>query len=253
MIKERIYGPTKTVVLGGTAVGMLCPGCHYSMVAKVLCEVLDELDIAGRSIMVSGIGCSSGLDWQMAIDNIMQAHGPAPAVASGIKRVLGDEVIVFTQQGDGDCAAIGMGYLIGAASRSEKITVFMLNNGMYAMTGGQLAPTTLMGQVTTTSPEKRDPSSGYPLHVPELMATIKGVAYSARTAFTTPANYLRSKKYLKTAFQKQIDNVGLSFVEILSTCPVGWGKSPIESIKWVKETVIKEFPLGEFKNVDKID
>ncbi|MDY6844175.1 MAG: thiamine pyrophosphate-dependent enzyme [Thermodesulfobacteriota bacterium] len=254
MMKERIYGPTKLMapMIAAQRI-MFCPGCQHGMTQKIICEVLEEMDIAGRSIVVSGVGCTTALGSVIGIDNIMYAHGPSPAVASGIKHVLGDDVVVFTQQGDGDCAAIGMGFLVGAAARSEKITVIMMNNGIFAMTGGQLAPTTLMGQMTTTTPEKRDSSFGYPLHVPELLATIKGVAYSARGAYTTPANYQRTKKYLKTAFQKQMDNVGLSFIEILSTCPVGWRMSPVEAIKWIEQSVIQEFPLGEFRNVDRID
>ena len=223
------------------------------MTRKILCEVMDEMDIAGRCIAVSGVGCYTVLGSMLGTDNVMFGHGPSPAVATGIKRCSGKETIVFTLQGDGDCAAIGAGFLIGAASRADKITVIMMNNGMFAMTGGQLAPTTLMGQETTTTPEKRGPDFGYPLHVPEMLATIKGVAYSARGSFTTPANYQRTKEYLKTAFQKQIDNVGLSFLEILSTCPVGWRMSPVEAIKWVETSVAQEYPLGEFRNVDKID
>ena len=254
MLKEKIYGPTKS--LGGLDVKgmmMICPGCYHGMARKVVCEVLDEMDIAGKAVASFGIGCHSSLSWLMKVDSIIYAHGPAPTVATGVKRVLGDKAMVFTIQGDGDCAAIGAGYLMGAAARAEKITVLMLSNALYGTTGGQLAPTTLMGQYTSTTPYNRDSSSGYPLHVPELMATIKGVAYSARGAFTTPAQYRKTKKYEKMAFQKQIDMVGLSFVEMLVTCPTHWRKTPAEAVKWVGKEVIKEYPLGVFKNVDKIE
>lgn len=250
MIKEKIYPASKSFpALAGQ---MYCPGCHHSMAGKVLCEVLGEMDIAGRCIMVSGVGCYTSLGGQIGTDNVMLSHGPSPAVATAIKRCVGKETIVFTVQGDGDCAAIGAGFLIGAASRADKITIIMLNNGMFSMTGGQLAPTTLMGQETTTTPEKRDPDFGYPLHVPEMLATIKGVAYCARGSFSTLANYRRTKGYLKTAFQKQIDDVGLSFLEILTTCPVGWRMTPVEAVERVDKVIVQEYPLGEFKNVDKI-
>ena len=254
MKKEKIYGPTES--LGGLDVKgmmMICPGCYHGMARKVVCEALDEMDIAGKAVASFGIGCHSSLSWLMKVDSIIYAHGPAPTVATGVKRVLGDKAMVFTIQGDGDCAAIGAGYLVGAAARAEKITVLMLSNALYGTTGGQLAPTTLMGQYTSTTPYNRDSSSGYPLHVPELMATIKGVAYSARGAFTTPAQYRKTKKYVKMAFQKQIDRVGLSFVEMLVTCPTHWRKTPVEAVRWAGKEMIKEYPLGVFKNVDKIE
>ena len=184
----------------------------------------------------------------------MAAHGRCPDAATGIKRIYHGRPIVFTIQGDGDCIAIGTESLIHSGARSEKITVIMVNNGNYGTTGGQLAPTTVTGQVTTTTPEGRDPNrDGYPIHAAELVAQIKGTVYSARGAVNTPANFQRTEKYVKTAFQKQIDNVGFSFVEILSACPAGWRKTPLESLKWIEERMIPEFPLGEFKNIDRIE
>jgi len=174
-------------------------------------------------------------------------------VATAIKRVLRDEPIVFTVQGDGDCVAIGAGSLFNAVARAERISVFMVNNANFGTTGGQLAPTTLMGQVTTTTPRGRTPAEGYPVHVPEVLVNFKGVAYAARGAVHTPANYQRTKRYLKTAFQKQIDGVGFSFVEILAACPPDWHMTPVESLRFIEEKMIPEFPLGEFKNVDRID
>ena len=151
-------------------------------------------------------------------------------------------------------AAIGLGYLVNAAARGEKLTVFMINNANYGTTGGQMAPTTITGQITTTTPEGRDPKAhGYPLHVPELLASMKGVAYCARGALNNPANYQRTKRYMKMALQKQIDDIGFSFVDILSACPPDWHLTPVESLRWIEEKMIPEFPLGEFKNVDRIE
>ena len=240
-------------MLSKEMVGQLsfCSGCQYPVTQRVLAEVIEELGIANRVVGINSIGCG-GRYWQSFSDvNIVQhAHGTAPSVAAGIKRALHGEPIVITTQGDGDCTAIGAGYLINAAARAEKITVIMINNGGYAMTGGQMGTTSLIGQVTTTTPEGRDPSHGFPLHMPELLATIKGVAYAARCALNTPANYLRFKKNTKTAIQIQIDNIGFSFVEVLTACPIMHKMSPVESLAWIDEMMIAEFPLGEFKSVE---
>ncbi|MDY6835135.1 MAG: thiamine pyrophosphate-dependent enzyme [Chloroflexota bacterium] len=229
-----------------------CAGCHHPSVERLICEVVEELEIADKTIAISGVGCSTRFTVPVDLDGLVTAHGRAPDAATGIKRVHPD-AMVFTVQGDGDCIAIGAGPLIGAVSRAERITVIMVNNANFGTTGGQMAPTSLMGQVTETTPQGRSASTGYPMHVPELLATVKGVAYCARCTVHTPANYQRTKKYVKSAFQKQLDNVGFSFVEILAACPPNWRMSPIQCLKWIEETMIPEFPLGEFKNVDKIE
>lgn len=220
---------------------------------RVIAEVLDELGIDGKTIAVIGIGCNGYISYALNIDRVLGAHGRAPDTATAIKRLRPD-TIVFTSQGDGDCIAIGAGSFIAALTRGETITIVMCNNANYGTTGGQMAPTTLMGQVTTTTPKGRDAvMGGYPVHTAELAATFRGVAYSARSALNSPANYQRTKRYLKTAFQKQTDQAGLSFVEVLLACPTNWHLSPVESLKWIEEKMIPEFPLGEFKNIARIE
>lgn len=252
MVRERVYG-TSPLKRGVAKVFPRCPGCTTGLVEKAVLEVLEETGLAGKAILIPGIGCHITIMPEVGIDAIQNAHGPAPAVATGVKHAHFGDALVFTVQGDGDCAAIGAGYLVNAAARSEKITVFMVNNAVYGTTGGQMAPTTLLGQVTTTTPYRRDTRSGYPTHVAELVAGIRGVAYSARASLSSPANYQRAKKAIKTAFQKQMDGVGFSFVEFLSTCPTNWHLSPVDSLKWIDEEMTREFPLGEFKNVDCIE
>jgi len=229
-----------------------CPGCQHPTAGRLIAEALDDLGVAEKVIGVTGIGCSAGALALLNVDVVLGAHGRAPDIATAAKRLRPD-ALVFTCQGDGDCIAIGAGPFIGALTRGEKFTVIMCNNANYGTTGGQLAPTTLAGQVTTTTVGGRDPFvEGYPAHVAELAALFRGTAYSARGALNTAANYQRTKKYVKTALQKQLDGVGFSFVEILSACPPNWHMSPVEAVKWVGETMIVEFPLGEFKNVDSL-
>jgi len=250
MKKEQVWATPKTMVMPAPG----CPGCQHPTIGRIIAEVLDELDIAEKVIGITGIGCASGAIALLNIDVVLGAHGRAPDEATAIKRLSPPDTIVFTTQGDGDCIAIGAGPFIGALTRGEKFTIIMCNNANYGTTGGQLAPTTLMGQVTTTSTGGRDPvMGGYPAHTAELAAMFRGVCYSARGALNTPANYKRTKGYIKTAFKKQIDDVGLSFVEILSACPPNWHLTPVESIKWIEEKMIPEFPLGEFKNIDRIE
>ena len=230
-----------------------CAGCHSPIVERIICEVVSEMGIEGNVICVTGIGCSALANFLFDLDSLKVAHGRPVDVATGVKRALHGRPVVFTLQGDGDCVGIGGGALIAAASRAEKITVIMANNAVYGQTAGQMAPTTLLNQVTTTSPLGRDPGiQGYPIHAAELVASIKGTAYSVRTAVNNPTNYQRTKKCLKVAFQKQMDNVGFGFVEILEACPTLWRMSPIESLQWLENELMAEFPLGEFKNVDKI-
>lgn len=228
----------------------LCPGCQHGVVVHAVLDVLEEMGLDGSAIAVSGVGCAAGIQITI-LDAVMGSHGGAPDTATAIKR-LRPENLVFTFQGDGDCVAIGGGALIGALTRGEKFTIIMSNNTNYGTTGGQLAPTTLTGQTTPTCPNGRNPDTeGYPVHTAELVASFKGVSYSARGAVNTPANYRRTRKYIKTAFQKQLDNKGLSFVEVIAACPPNWHMRPVECLDWIEEKVIQEFPLGEFKDVDK--
>ena len=249
--KELIYAPSQ-YRLG--AQSPACPGCGSPLACNIIMDSLEEMGIIENSIVVIGVGCTGMGFFGTKIDMTFCAHGPAPSVAAGIKQGNYDKSIVFTIQGDGDCAAIGAGYLVNSAVRGDKITIIMCNNTNYGTTGGQMAPTTLIGQKTTTTPEGRiGAKQGYPLHVPEMIAPMKGVAYSARGSIHNFASYQRTKKYVKKGFQKQIDGVGLGFVEVLTACPVNWHMTPVEAMKWIEEEVVPEYPLGEFKNVDSID
>ncbi|MFC1944039.1 thiamine pyrophosphate-dependent enzyme [Chloroflexota bacterium] len=233
--------------------GRHCPGCHDPILERIICEVIEELGIEGETIQVNGIGCASRGWAEIDVDSLQTAHGRTPNAASAIKRIYPDR-IVFTMSGDGDCCAIGMESLMQAALYGEKISTIMVNNTQYGTTGGQMGPTTMVGQITTTTQEGRKVENcGYPLHAPELLANIKGVAYTARGAVNSPANFGRTRKYIKTAFQKQIDRVGFSFIEVLSACPVNWHMTPVEATRWLTENMLPEFPLGEFKDVDSIE
>lgn len=227
-----------------------CPGCHYGIITRVICESLEELGIAGRAIGLAGVGCSYGSKpLHIDVDWISCPHGRAPAMATAIKRIHPD-AIVFTAQGDGDLGAIGLGAFMSALLRGEKLTTIFLNNAGYGQTGGQMAPTTIMGMRTTTTSEGRNETHGYPLHAAELAASMKGVAYSARVSVNTPANFQRAKKAVRTAFQKQIDRTGYGFVEFLSACPSVWGLSPVDCLTFIAENMIAEYPLGEFQNLN---
>ncbi|MEE4354802.1 MAG: thiamine pyrophosphate-dependent enzyme [Desulfatiglans sp.] len=229
-----------------------CPGCQYPVIARVVYDTIDELGVGGRTILINSSACGHGIMLTTSMDAMFPNHGQGIDVATGVKR-LRPECFVVSYGGDGDIAAIGAGAFVNAAQRAEKYTVIMVNNGHFAMTGGQLAPTTLMEQVTTTSPKGRRSEMGYPARMPEMIATVEGTVYSARGAVNSPANYQKAKRYIKRAFQKQIDNVGFSFVELLSACPTGWHMSPRASIKWIEEKMIPKLPLGEFKNIDRIE
>ena len=232
---------------------LFCPGCQTPVVARIIAEVLDELGIGDKAIMVGCVGCGGILIGGFDLDRVSPAHGRGPDVATAIKRIY-PESIVFTVQGDGDCIAIGSSSLIGALTRAEKITIIMVNNTNFGTTGGQLGPTTIVGQVTTTSPEGRNPGvEGYPAHAAEMVATFKGVAYSARGSLHTPASYQHTKKYIRTAFERQMDGVGTSFVEVITACPTNWHLTPVQSLKYIEEQVIPEFRLGEFRNVTSIE
>ncbi len=230
-----------------------CPGCHNGIIHRIVMEVIEELDIAGRAIGLIGIGCCCTIVRGMDIDSIFALHGRCLPVGAAVKRGLPDAV-VFDIEGDGGLGAIGLGHFVSSCNRGDKITTLFVNNGSYGRTGGQMAPTTLSGVRTTTSPYGRDPVvSGFPFHAAELAAIMEGTAYSARVSVHTPANRQRAKKAVKTAFQKQLDGVGFSLVEILCACPANWELTPVESLKFIEEKMIPIFPLGEFKNIDSID
>lgn len=224
-----------------------CPGCTHGITHRLLAECLDELDLRERAIGICPVGCSVLAYDYFNFDTLEAAHGRAPAIATGIKRLLPDRCVI-TYQGDGDLASIGMGEIVHAALRAENITVVFINNAVYGMTGGQMAPTTLLGQVTTTSPYGRSvEQAGYPVKMAELLSQSEGSAYIARTAVNTPANVIRTKKALKKAFQTQMKGLGFTMVEILSTCPTNWGVTPAEAMNWVSDKMIPYYPLGEFK------
>lgn len=223
-----------------------CPGCLHGVAHRLIAEVLDELGLTENTIMVAPVGCSVFAYEFFHVDGTVAPHGRATAVATGIKRSLPDR-IVFTYQGDGDLAAIGTGETIHTANRGEKITTIFINNAIYGMTGGQMAPTSLVGMKTTTSPYGRDPEqAGYPIHVCEVLQNLKGVAYLERVSLLSPKEIIQAKKAIKKAFIVQEKRLGYSLVEIISTCPTNWGLSPVESLQWAKEKLLAEFPLKVF-------
>lgn len=228
-----------------------CPGCTHGIVHRLVAEVLEEMGEVDNSIVVSSVGCSVLSFDYFNVDGISAAHGRAPATATGIKRVL-PESIVFTYQGDGDLAAIGAAEIIHAAHRNEDLTVIFVNNAIYGMTGGQMAPTTLVGQKTTTSPYGRSiANEGSPLLVSEMLATIPGSTYIERTSVHDAVNVRKTKKAIRKAFEVQKNNQGFSLVEILGTCNIGWGVTPVESLKFVKEQMMPYYPIGLKKDATK--
>jgi len=224
-----------------------CPGCTHGMIHRITAECLDELDLLPRAVGVAPVGCSVLAYEYFNIDMFEAAHGRAPAVATGAKRAR-PECIVFTYQGDGDLVSIGGNEILHAANRGEKITVIFVNNAIYGMTGGQMAPTTLAGQRTTTCPDGRDvEETGHPIRMAELLATLQTPAFVARGSSHDPKHLLKTKKLIKQAFQHQRDGTCFSFVEVLSTCPTNWGLTPQESCDWVQDHMIPQFPLGVLK------
>jgi len=216
-------------------------------------EVLDEMDMLGHTIGCGPIGCSVMAHKFMNVDMCESAHGRAPSVASGIKRVHPDN-LVFTYQGDGDLASIGTAEIIHAAARGENITTFFINNAIYGMTGGQMAPTTLLGQKSTTSQAGRDSAqAGFPMRVSELLATLDGAVYVERVALNTPGNVNKAKKAVQKAFDVQQKKLGFSFVEFVSTCPTNWGVTPVQAMDFLKEQLIPFYPLGVFKKPEGVD
>jgi len=224
-----------------------CPGCTHGIAHRLIAEVLQEMGLIGKTIGVASVGCSIFSYNYLGFDYAEAAHGRAPAMATGIKRVLPDRV-VFTYQGDGDLASIGMGEIIHAVARGENITVIFINNTNYGMTGGQMAPTTLPGQKTTSSPAGRDVETmGFPIRVAELLSSLEGGGYIVRRSLHDPKNIRKAKQAIRLAFEAQVRGLGLSMVELLSTCPTNWGVTPIEAMKWVEDNMLPFYPLGDFK------
>ena len=227
-----------------------CPGCTHGIVHRLVAETIDELDIEGNTVGIAPVGCSVFAYNYFNCDMIEAPHGRAPAVATGVKRTHPDTV-VFTYQGDGDLAAIGTAETVHSATRGENITIIFINNCIYGMTGGQMAPTTLEGQVTTTSPYGRNPKiQGNPIRVCELLSTLDGVAYATRVSVDTPANVRKAKAAIKKGFQNQIDKKGFSIIEVLSTCPTNWGLSPKDALQWLRDNMMEHYPLGVYKDID---
>jgi 2-oxoglutarate ferredoxin oxidoreductase subunit beta len=224
-----------------------CPGCTHGVIHRLIAEVIDELGLRGRTIGVAPVGCAVFAYNYFNLDGCVAAHGRAPAVATGLKRALPGHV-VFTYQGDGDLASIGGNEILHAAARGEKLTVVFVNNTVYGMTGGQMAPTTLPGQVTTSSPGGRAvPQQGYPLHITEMLAHAPGVAYAVRRSVHSPAEIRRAKKAIRAAFRAQVEGLGLALVEILSTCPTNWRMTPAAALEHLRNEVAAVYPLGDFK------
>jgi len=225
-----------------------CPGCGHGVIHRLIAEVIDELEIAGKIVAVTAIGCSVRM-WQHFTYDMCQAlHGRAPAVATGLRRALPPDRVIFTYQGDGDLAAIGTAETVHAAARGENITVFFVNNGVYGATGGQLAPTTILGQKTTSTPYGRDATlAGYPIRVCELLSSLDGANYLARVGIFDASSVTQARRAIKKAFESQMEGKGFSLVEFLSPCPTNLKLSPIEAIQWVKEKMTSFFPLGEYK------
>lgn len=224
-----------------------CPGCTHGIIHRLVAECIDELDLRESAVGVCPVGCAVLAYDYFNCDMLEAAHGRAPAIATGVKRMLPDN-LVFTYQGDGDLASIGMAEIVHASARGENISVIFVNNTIYGMTGGQMAPTTLVGQVTSTSPYGRKvEEAGYPVRMAELLSINEGSAYICRAAVNNPANVLKTKKAIKKAFLTQLEGKGFSMVEVLSTCPTNWGMSPVEAMARVEKEMIPYYPLGEFK------
>ena len=230
-----------------------CPGCGHGVAHRLVAEAMDHFDITERTVGVAPVGCAVLMYDYFNCDIIEAPHGRPPAVATGMKRSRPD-LVIFAYQGDGDLASIGLAEIVHAANRGENITVIFVNNTVYGMTGGQMAPTTLLGQATTTSPYGRNfNADGYPIRMAEMIATLEGVSYVARMALDTPANILKARKSVFKGFEMQLNNIGFAFVELLATCPTNWGMDSSEAVRRVREELIPYFPLGVFKEKDTAD
>ncbi|MEW6368091.1 MAG: thiamine pyrophosphate-dependent enzyme [Acidobacteriota bacterium] len=244
---ETVFSKPTALAAGQTH---YCPGCTHGVIHRLVAEVVDELGLRERTIGIAPVGCSVLAYNYFTTDFHEASHGRAPAVATGIKRARPD-LIVFTYQGDGDLASIGMAEIVHCANRGEKVTVVFVNNAIYGMTGGQMAPTTMPGQVATTCPLGRDVNlAGYPIRVAELVSTLRTPSFVARAAVHTPLHAVQAKAALRTAFKYQAENRCFTLVEVLSTCPTNWGVPPVEATKWLAENMMPYYPLGVFKTPD---
>ncbi|HOQ69925.1 MAG TPA: thiamine pyrophosphate-dependent enzyme [Anaerolineaceae bacterium] len=244
VIEEQVYNRPDSFVDVSTH---YCPGCTHGTAHRLIAEVIDEMGLKGKTIGVASVGCSVFAYNYFDVDFVQAPHGRAPAMATGVKRVL-PERVVFTYQGDGDLASIGTAEIVHAAARGENISVFFLNNTNYGMTGGQMAPTTLPGQKTTSSPRGRDvETQGYPVKASEMISTLDGASYVVRRSLHDPKSIRLAKKAIRTAFEVQIRGLGFSLVELLSTCSTNWGMTPVESMHWLENNMVPCFPLGDFK------
>jgi 2-oxoglutarate ferredoxin oxidoreductase subunit beta len=226
-----------------------CAGCGHGVIQRLIAELIDEMGLRERTIITNPVGCAIWMDADFDCDSVQPAHGRTPAAATGIKRVCPD-CLVICYQGDGDIAAIGTAEAVHAANRGEKFTTIFVNNAIYGMTGGQMAPTSLLGQKASTAPNGRDAEAGmgYPIRMAELLAGLEGTRYVARGAVNNPANVRRLKGYIRAAFNAQMAGIGSTIVEALSPCPTNWGMSPESAVSWMEENMFKVFPLGEIKN-----
>lgn len=226
-----------------------CPGCHHGIVQRLVAECIDDMQIEGNTVGVAPVGCSVMCYDFFGCDMIEASHGRAPAVATAVKRVLPDH-LVFSYQGDGDLASIGMAETVHAATRGENITVIFINNAIYGMTGGQMAPTSLPNQVTQTSPYGRDAqTAGYPIRVCELLSSLDGVAYLERVCVDTPKDVRKAKKAIRKAFDYQMEGRGYSLIEVVSTCPTNWGMTPEAAVEWMRKNMLTYYPPGVYKDV----
>lgn len=243
---ERIYSRTKTIQ--ENKVSGFCPGCMHGTVMKLIGEVIDEMNLVDKATCVLGIGCCGLQMDYIAYDNITSPHGRACAVATGVKKA-NPEGLVFTYQGDGDFASIGLAESMSAANRGENISVIFINNGIYGMTGGQMAPTTLVGMKATTAPKGRDPKEhGYPMHMCEILNQLTAPVYLERTSCNTPANVMKTKKAIEKAFKNQLEEKGFSMVEVITNCPTNWGLDPLKSLDFIEEKMLAEFQPGVFRD-----
>lgn len=249
MILNPVYTHPKALIDAKTT---YCPGCTHGTAHRLLAEAIDELGIQENTIFVAPVGCSVFSYQLFDLDSCVAAHGRAPAMATGIKRVQPDKVVV-TYQGDGDLVSIGAGEILHAAGRGEKITVIFINNAIYGMTGGQMAPTTLPGQKTTSSPWGRDvQSAGYPIRMSEMIATLDGAAYVVRRSLHDPTNIRKAKKAILTALKVQMSGLGFSMVELLSSCPTNWDMTPVDALNWIETSMLPVYPLGDYKIIDAV-
>ena len=246
--EKKIYSRTTTIQ--EDKVSGFCPGCMHSTVVKLIGEVLDELNVVDKAVMITGIGCCGLHMDYIAYDTITAPHGRACAVATGLKRTNPDS-LYFTYQGDGDFASIGLAESVSAANRGENFTVIFINNGIYGMTGGQMAPTTLLGMKASTAPKGRIAKEhGYTMHVSELLNTLTAPAYIERTSCNTPQNCMKTKNAIKKAFKYQMEGKGFSIIEIVTSCPTNWGLDPLDALTYIEEKMLPEYPLGVIRDID---